>query len=562
MRPSTLDVPHSTLALSRMRVLLSLSLLLGLALSAQAQDAPVPPEETPQPALVYDAAQRLAPAFHRSRRDSVRAALPADAVAVFFSAPVRQREDDVDEPYVQDSDLRYLTGTTEPASVLVLAPGGLTVGDTTTTELLFVPPNSAYAQTWLGPRLGPGRAEDVLGVARALSTARFAEALTPILADTTRRIFRLPPPEGVRAGSPLAQQLHLVETHALGLAAETPVTRPVAHALLTTNDADAFADWQAAVRGTLPAEAFGAEALRRGYDVFLRAETLQAWQTWRYTHVLKPRGDTRTLRRLLTRLRARKTDAEMRLLQRAVDLTVEAQTAALRAIAPDMPEYAVEAVIEKTFLAGGAEAPGYPSIVGSGPNSTVLHYVDNRRTMRAGDLVLMDVGAEVQGYTADVTRTVPVDGTFSPEQKALYDLVLEAQRAGIDAARAGADFRAPHRAAVAVCVRGLMDLGLIDTPAQAERFVLHGTSHYLGLYVHDVGDYGPLKAGEVITVEPGLYLRPSPDLDPKWWNLGVRIEDDVRIRATGPPTVLSADLPKTTADLEAIMAEAVMAGDE
>jgi Xaa-Pro aminopeptidase len=536
-----------------MRLLLLLAVALLPTLARAQAGEPVPPEVTPQPALVYDAGQRLAPAFHRSRRDSVRAALPADAVAVFFSAPVRTREDDVEEPYVQDSDLRYLTGTTEPASVLVLAPGGLAIGDTTTTEVLFVPPNSEYAQTWLGPRLGPGRAEDVLGVARALSTARFAEALTPILADTTRRLFRLPPPDGVRAGSPLDRQLRLVETHALGLAAETPVTRPVAHALLTTTDADAFADLQAAVRGTLAADAFGADALRRGYDVFLRAETLQQWQKWRYEHVLKPRTDTRTLRRVLTRLRAIKTAEEMRLLQRAVDLTVEAQTAALRAIAPDVPEHAVEAVIEQTFLAGGAEAPGYPSIVGSGPNTTVLHYVDSRRTMRAGDLVLMDVGAEVQGYTADVTRTVPVDGTFSPEQKAIYDLVLEAQRAGIDAARAGADFQAPHRAAVAVCIRGLMDLGLIATPAQAERFVLHGTSHYLGLYVHDVGDYGPLKAGEVITVEPGLYLRPAPDLDPKWWNIGVRIEDDVRIRPTGPPEVLSADLPKTTADLEAIM---------
>jgi Xaa-Pro aminopeptidase len=187
----------------------------------------------------------------------------------------------------------------------------------------------------------------------------------------------------------------------------------------------------------------------------------------------------------------------------------------------------------------------------------ILHYETNRRQLRAGDLVLMDIGAEVHGYAADITRTVPVSGTFSTEQRAIYEIVLRAQDAGIQATRAGASFGAPHQAAARVLAAGLAQLGLIANATDAAglgRFFMHGTSHYLGLDVHDVGMYGPLEAGTVITVEPGIYIAPAADIDHKWWNIGVRIEDDILVTA-GDPVLLSGRAPRTVADIEALMRE-------
>jgi Xaa-Pro aminopeptidase len=241
-------------------------------------------------------------------------------------------------------------------------------------------------------------------------------------------------------------------------------------------------------------------------------------------------------------------------LKRAIDITVEAQREAMRSLTPGMHEYEAQALIEYVFARNGSEYPGFPSIVGSGENTVILHYESNRRRTQPGDLVLMDIGAEVHGYTADVTRTVPVSGTFSPEQKAIYEIVLRAQDAGIQASRAGSPFGAPHQAAARVLAAGLAQLGLITSPTDAEglrRFFMHGTSHYLGLDVHDVGAYGPLEAGTVITVEPGIYIAPAPDIDRKWWNIGVRIEDDVLITAQ----LLSGGAPRTVAEIEALMRE-------
>lgn len=265
--------------------------------------------------------------------------------------------------------------------------------------------------------------------------------------------------------------------------------------------------------------------------------------------------DDTTLRGVLSGLREVKSDEELTLLRRAVDITTSAHVEAIRALQPGWAEYEIQAVIEYTFRRMGSERPGFPSIVGSGENSVLLHYDTNRRVTRAGDLVVMDVGASFRGYTADVTRTVPVSGSFTPEQRAIYDLVLEAQRAGIAAARAGASFGAPGEAAAQVLARGLARLGLLrraDDRLGLQRFFPHGTSHYLGIQVHDVGSYRALKAGVVITVEPGIYIPPAPDVDPRWWNIGVRIEDVVLVTG-GDPVVLSRAAPTRPEEIEALM---------
>jgi Xaa-Pro aminopeptidase len=219
-----------------------------------------------------------------------------------------------------------------------------------------------------------------------------------------------------------------------------------------------------------------------------------------------------------------------------------------------MTEYQAQAILEYFFKHFGAEYPGFPSILGAGENSCILHYVTNRRTLADGDLLVADVGAEYHGYTADVTRTLPVNGKFSPEQKIIYDIVLEAQTAGIKAARAGNKFTEPHNKATEIIQKRLMEQGIIKSPMEHRLYFMHGTSHYLGLDVHDAGLYGSLAPGNVITVEPGVYIPEGSPCDPKWWNIGVRIEDDILI-TKGEPVNLSGAAPRTTEQIEALMKE-------
>jgi len=257
---------------------------------------------------------------------------------------------------------------------------------------------------------------------------------------------------------------------------------------------------------------------------------------------------------LMASLREIKQPEELVLMRKAIDMTCLAHMEVMRSLVPGMKEYQAQAVVEYMFRKEGSEYVGYPSIVGGGENSCILHYETNRKMLVGGDLLVIDAGAEYHGYTADVTRTLPVDGAFSAEEKAIYNIVLEAQEAGIKACRTGAEFRATHKAAVAVVQKRLMELGIIKEANDFMKYFFHGTSHYLGLDVHDAGNYGKLTAGQIITVEPGIYIPAGSPCDPKWWNIGIRIEDDVLI-TTGEPEVLSGKLPKKAEEIEALMKE-------
>lgn len=256
----------------------------------------------------------------------------------------------------------------------------------------------------------------------------------------------------------------------------------------------------------------------------------------------------------MSTLREIKQPEEMVLMRKAIDITCMAHAEMIRALEPNMAEYQAQAVVEYMFKNMGAEYEGYNSIVGGGENTCILHYETNRKKLDGGDLLVVDAGAEYHGYTADVTRTMPMDGKFSEEEKAIYNLVLEAQEAGIKACKSGAEFRASHKAAVAVIQKGLKDLGIIKNSNDFMKYFFHGTSHYLGLDVHDAGNYGRLFPGNVITVEPGIYIPSGSDCDPKWWSIGVRIEDDILV-TNGEPEVLSGKLPRKVEEIEALMKE-------
>lgn len=265
---------------------------------------------------------------------------------------------------------------------------------------------------------------------------------------------------------------------------------------------------------------------------------------------VKSNGDQLT--KSLAMLREVKLDEEMTFLQKAIDITCKAQIELMKSLKAGMAEYQSEAILEYVFKAEGAEYPGFPSIQGGGENSCILHYTTNRKVLNNEHLLVSDVGAEYRGYTADVTRTLPVDGVFSEEEKEIYNLVLKAQNAGIRAALAGNSFGATNQAATEVIADGLVKLGIITNRKQVRTYFMHGTSHYLGLDVHDLGTYGPLKPGNVITVEPGIYIAAGSDCDPKWWDIGVRIEDDILI-TDGEPINLSKAAPRTVKEIEEMM---------
>lgn len=268
--------------------------------------------------------------------------------------------------------------------------------------------------------------------------------------------------------------------------------------------------------------------------------------------------------RLLGSLRNRKDPTELDLLRRAGAITAEAHVEAMRVGRPGVPEYEVEAAIDHVFRRRGGTGAGYTTIVGGGANGCILHYVTNREPLRDGDLCLVDAGCELDWYTADVTRTWPVNGRFSGPQRDLYDIVLRAQHAAIDAARAGRPYRAMHDAAVRVLTEGMIAVKLLEGSVDERiadesfrRWYMHGTGHWLGLDVHDAGTYWsegssmPLQPDMVVTVEPGIYIAPDDEKAPEALRgIGIRIEDDLRI-TDGEPENLTAACPKSIDDIEA-----------
>ncbi len=263
-----------------------------------------------------------------------------------------------------------------------------------------------------------------------------------------------------------------------------------------------------------------------------------------------------------------KTATELKVMRKAGAISARAHCRAMRAARPGLYEYQLQAEIEHAFASEGARHPAYGSIVGGGANACVLHYVENSAPLQDGDLVLIDAGAELEHYAADITRTFPVSGKFSAPQQALYEVVLAAQLAAIDVARVGNHWDEPHRVTVKIITQGLVDLGLLKGNVDDlivrnafTDFYMHRAGHWLGMDVHDVGDYKVdnewrlLEPGMVMTVEPGIYVAPdNRKVAKKWRGIGIRIEDDVVITRKSPE-ILTAGVPKTVADIERLMAD-------
>ncbi len=277
---------------------------------------------------------------------------------------------------------------------------------------------------------------------------------------------------------------------------------------------------------------------------------VKSFEEWQAQH-----AEERGLRKPLDVIRSIKSPTEIALTYKSMNATCNAHKEALMSCEPGMREWEIASLVEYIFAKNGCEAVAYGSIVGAGMNSCILHYASPRKKIENGDFICMDVGAEYHGYASDVTRSYPANGKFSAEQRAIYEIVLKAQDAGVQAAKVGAPFMAADSVARQIVADGLIRLGIIRDAKEVRRYFMHGTSHYVGLDVHDTGDYGPLKANQIITVEPGIYIKEGSPCDKRWWNIGVRIEDTILIAPNGPINMSGNQLPRSIADIEALMAK-------
>lgn len=423
-------------------------------------------------------------------------------IAIVTTAPELPRNRDSDFPYRHDSDFFYLTGFEEPGATLVMK-----VNQNSEEVHLFCRPKDPEREIWDGIRLGPEAAPKSLGVHYAHSNIELDTKLSDLLANQDAVYLRL--------------------------AESAEADRRLRH-------------WMKQVR----------QQARSG---------------------INPPSEFHDIDMLIHEMRLFKDTHEIDIMRRAAAISARAHIRAMQICKPGMREYQLEAELLHEFRNSGSQSVAYNSIVASGANSCILHYRAGSTQLRSGELCLIDAGCELDGYASDITRTFPVNGKFSGPQRALYDITLAAQEAAIAMTQAGNTFMQPHEAALKVLTQGLLDekllsltdLGSLDNAIETaayRRFYMHRTSHWLGMDVHDVGSYREpsnittgdekpwrvLQPGMVITIEPGLYVRPAENVDERFWNIGIRIEDDAVINDSGCE-LISRGAPVKADEIEALM---------
>ncbi|RMG26339.1 MAG: M24 family metallopeptidase [Bacteroidetes bacterium] len=494
----------------------------------------------------------LSAEFHRGRRDALRKLLPPNTVAVLFANPVRNRANDVDYVYHQDPDFYYLTGYNEPNAVLLLFSEPQQDGQGNSfDEIIFVQPRDPYSEMWNGRRLGVEGVKQQLGFSQVYENTDFKDFNMNF--GSFDKVYFYDFHNDVRDSKRNTGDLYDLIAgfkQKANYPSDYDASKYQVYDIIRSTDIENKANVAQEIgRITRFNPALNDDPIVLRYKDAGNEHALKKVQE----EVPHSNLDGYSLNYMMANLREGKLPEELKLLKKAVEISCVGQIEVMKAMHPGMSESEIQGIHEFVFKKYGAEYEGYPSIVGSGHNGCILHYIENNRPEVGGDLVLMDLGAEYHGYTADVTRTIPADGTFTPEQKAIYDLVYEAQEAAFKECRVGNPFWAPHRAAQKVIDEGLARLGIIK-PGQRHNYFPHGTSHYLGLDVHDKGTRGAFKPNTVITVEPGIYIPHNSDCDPKWWGIAVRIEDDVLITEEGWVN-LSAMAPRKSEEIEALMAQ-------
>ena len=492
----------------------------------------------------------LTPAFHAGRRDALRALMPPHSVAVIFSYPTRTFSNDVSYPYHPNPDLYYFSGYKEPQAVLLIFKEPQRAADgSTCRELFFVQKRDPQQEQWTGRRLGIEKVKSELGFDHVYNGSEFAAY--PIDLGSFDHILFSGLPDDVH--DDLSDPADLYDLlQAFRKKAALPADfDPATNELLGNVAERATVALLPRIKPWIEKKRETSEKLRNNelLTQLLHCQTADDLEAFR-KKVSALKWNSYLYDQQIAALRVIKTPEEMALMRKTVSISSIAHAEVMKAIRPGMSEAELQGLQEYVHKKLGAEYVGYPSIVGGGANGCILHYEENTRTTVGKDMVLMDIGAEYHGYSADVTRTVPTTGKYSPEQKAIYDLVYEAQEAVFPLCHEGTPFPELNEKATEVLAAGLLRLGIIKDKSQVSLYYPHGCSHYLGLDVHDVGTYGQtLKENMVITVEPGIYIPAGSPCDKKWWDIGVRIEDDVRI-GKDKSELLSWHAPRKSEDVE------------
>lgn len=430
--------------------------------------------------------------FHAGRRDALRSIMPDNSVMVVFAYPTRTFSNDVEYLYHQNPDMYYFSGYKEPHSLLFIFKEEQTdsLGNKF-KELLFVQKRNAQAEQWTGKRLGTEGVKEKLGINMAYNASEFKK-------------YNLD-----------------------------------------------FSKFAKIIYDKMPVD------VPNGYD---NADLYDLMQQFKQKSEMpeqlsrQNRFDTRLYHTLTAQLREIKTLEEILLLRKAVEISCQGQNEVMKAVHPNMSELEIQGLHEYVHKRYGAEGVGYGSIIGAGENGCILHYMENTKTKVGTSMILMDVGAEYHGYTADVTRTVPVDGKFSTEERAIYQLVYDAQEAAFKTLKDGSKWEDASKAAKDVIADGLLKLGIIKNRSEVGKYYPHGLGHHIGLDVHDRGSYDKLKKDMVITIEPGIYIPEGSNCDKKWWSIAVRIEDDLLITENGYE-LLSHFAPRKIEDIEKLVSQ-------
>ena len=430
--------------------------------------------------------------FHKKKRQEFREQMPQNSIAFFFTAPIMKRSNDTDFMYHQDPNFYYLSGWREPHGVLVIFKDDQQDNNGLYNEILYVREKNEYREMWDGRRLGLNGAKQ-MGFDRVKLRSNFIK--DPFQIQNFSNVLSMDVRDDVRDFKDDKYDLYDIQNKFLEIIDDK-------------------------------------EELSGLGDI-------------------KKEFKNSSVYNIMSSLRQTKDSLEIKLLTKAIKISSLAQIEVMKAIHGEMTEREVQGIHEFIYRKYGAAHEGYNSIVGAGANSCILHYVTNEDINIDNELILMDLGAEYRGYTADVTRTIPVNGKFSPEQKEIYDLVYESQEEAIKKAIIGNTFNDIYVESLEIISQGLIKLGIINDPKEARKYYPHGVSHHIGLDVHDPGSR-TLEKNMVITVEPGIYIPENSDCDPKWWNIGVRIEDDILITDTEPIN-LSVDAPRSSNEIEKIM---------
>ncbi|HYF70829.1 MAG TPA: aminopeptidase P N-terminal domain-containing protein [Ohtaekwangia sp.] len=441
----------------------------------------------------------LSKEFHKERREKLREKIPANSVAVFFANAVRNRSNDVDYVYHQDPDFYYLTGYKEPHAVLLIFKDKQTAANGLLyNEIIFVQPRNMIREMWTGRRLGDVKTKEMLGLEQAFNNTEFKNYNVDFSKFSEILFFDFK--NDVRNTEDQADLFDLIEQF------KTKVNYPSEKNLAVDREPN------------------------------------------------KSNLNTQDLTHIMNDLRGIKTAEELNLLRKAVQISCRGQVEVMKAMRPGMSEREIQGIHEFVFKKYQAEDIGYPSIVGGGHNGCILHYIDNYKpAISTREMVLMDLGAEYHGYTADITRTIPANGKFSTEQKLIYDIVFKAQEEAMKICKPGTSFAQLTQVTKEVINKGLKELGILQRESEYHLYYPHGCCHHIGLDVHDRGNYDVLQENMVITIEPGIYIPENAKCDKRWWGIAVRIEDDFLITAGGNEH-LSTTAPRTTEDIEATMA--------